>query len=77
MLILDSIITAPFYGLMAIFEKISEEVEKEIQLDAERIKYELMELYTMLESGVLSEVDFEKQEQLLLDKLDSLEDKDD
>ncbi|EHL30087.1 gas vesicle protein GvpG [Legionella drancourtii] len=77
MLLLGSILMAPVHGLMAIFEKIKEAVDEEKQHDIERIKSELMALYTKLESGELSEADFEKQEKILLDKLDSLEDEDD
>jgi hypothetical protein len=77
MLLLGSILMAPVHGLMAIFEKIKEAVDEEKQHDIEHIKSELMALYTKLESGALAEADFEKQEKILLDKLDSLEDEDD
>ncbi len=73
MLFLGSILTAPFHGLMAIFEKIKEAVDEEKIRDIEMIKHELMELYTELELGKISEADFDKQEKLLLDRLDELE----
>lgn len=76
MLFLGSILAAPFRGLMAIFEEVKNAVDEEKKHDADRIKLELMDLYTQLESGRLSEAEFEAQETVLLDKLDALEGED-
>ncbi|OGV48424.1 MAG: hypothetical protein A3F46_02610 [Legionellales bacterium RIFCSPHIGHO2_12_FULL_42_9] len=73
MLFLDTLLTAPFKGLLAIFEEVQHAVDEEIEQNIADIKQELVDLYTRLESGSISEAEFDQQEKLLLDKLDDLE----
>jgi hypothetical protein len=77
MLLLDDILFAPAKGLMWIFREIHHAAEQEREHEAEQITAELSALYQALETGALSEVDFDMREKLLLDRLDVLQGNDD
>ena len=77
MLLLDDILFAPAKGLMWIFREIHHAAEQEREHEAEQITAELSDLYQALETGALSEVDFDMREKLLLDRLDVLQGNDD
>ncbi len=73
MLIIDDLLTAPFRGLLWIFQEVAAAAEQELEAEADRIKDELRDLYMMLETGQITEDEFDAQEQVLLDRLDELE----
>jgi hypothetical protein len=76
MLLVDDILFSPIKGINWIFRKIHELAEEELVGEADRIRDNLTELYMLLETGQISEEEFEQQETLLLDRLDALDEND-
>ena len=77
MLLVDDILFSPIKGINWIFKKIHELAEEELSGEADRIRESLTELYMQLETGEISEEEFEQQEAVLLDRLDVLDEEDD
>ena len=77
MLLVDDILFSPIKGINWNFKKIHELAEEELSGEADRIRESLTELYMQLETGEISEEEFEQQEALLLDRLDALDEEDD
>lgn len=77
MLLVDDILLSPVKGIMWVFKQIHQLAEDELEGEADRIRDRLTELYMMLETGEISEDEFERQEAELLDKLDALNEEDD
>ena len=72
MFLLDKLVAAPFYGIYKIVEEIYAAAQQEQQQEIDNTMQELILLYRSLESGSISEAEFEQREHLLLDKLDEL-----
>ncbi len=77
MLIVDDILFFPVKGINWIFKQIHEIAEEELAGEGDRIRNSLTELYMMLETGQITEEEFDQQEKVLLDRLDTLEEDDD
>ena len=73
MLIVDNILLLPMRGILAAFREIHNAAQQESANEAEAIRTELSELYMMLETGVITEEEFDAKEETLLDRLDALE----
>lgn len=73
MFLVDDILMAPFKGVLWIFEEIHKAAKQERQGESESITAELQKLYMLLESGSISEEEFDQREAHLLDRLDSLQ----
>lgn len=73
MFLVDDLLTAPFRGLLWIFREIGEAVEQERAAESDQIKDQLRELYMMLETGRITEAEFDAEEATLLDRLEALE----
>jgi hypothetical protein len=73
MLILDNLLLSP---LLWIFREINESVQKEQAGEAEAITRSLSELYMKLDTGAITEQEFEAEETLLLDRLDAIRERD-
>lgn len=73
MFIVDDILMAPFNGVLWVFEEIHKAAKQERQNETESITVELQKLYMSLESGAISEEEFDQREAQLLDRLDSLQ----
>ena len=69
MLILDNLLLSP---LLWIFKEINETVQKEQAGEADAVTRSLSELYMKLETGALSEAEFDAAESALLDRLDAI-----
>jgi hypothetical protein len=69
--LLGAPVALPARGLMFIFDKIAEQVNNEL-LDEGKVRLQLLELQTMLDSGHLSEAEFYAAEESLLDRLDAI-----
>ena len=69
MLILDDLLLSP---LMWIFKEINDTVQKEQAGEAESVTRSLSELYMQLETGNITEAEFEATETVLLDRLDAI-----
>lgn len=74
MLLVDDILLAPFSSLLWIFREIRNAAQKEIDGESESITEQLRSLYMQLETGKISEQQFDAEEKLLLDRLDALDD---
>ncbi len=73
MLIIDDILLSPLTGLIWVVKKIQAAAMEEVEAQHQRITSDLSELYMMLETGRITEEEFDKRETELLDRLDKLE----
>jgi hypothetical protein len=73
MFLIDNLLMAPAKGILWIFEEIKEAAEQELAGEGDAITAALTELYMKLESGQISEAEFDGQEKVLLDRLDRLQ----
>lgn len=73
MLIVDNLLTSPFRGLFWIFQEIHRAILEEEQQQKENITQQLSELYMLLETGKITEQEFDEQESVLLDLLEQYE----
>jgi hypothetical protein len=72
MLLLDNLLLSP---LLWIFREINESVQKEQAGESEEITRSLSELYMKLDTGAITEQEFEAVEAQLLDRLDAIRDR--
>lgn len=70
MFLLDKLLTTP---LLWIAREINDAVQKERTGESENITRSLSELYMRLETGQITEQEFETEESQLLDRLDAIE----
>ena len=70
MFLLDKLLTTP---LLWIAREISDAVQKETAGESEAITQSLSEMYMRLETGKITEEEFEAEEKQLLDRLDAIE----
>ncbi len=77
MLLVDNILFSPVKGINWIFKKIHSLAQEELEGEGDRIREDLTELYMQLETGAITEAEFEEQEAILLDRLDALDEEDD
>lgn len=66
------LISAPFRGLLRVFEEVAERAEKELY-DEDAVMEELQEIYRQLEAGLLSEEEFNQREEVLVRRLSEIE----
>jgi hypothetical protein len=71
-LIVDDILTFPFRGLLWIFREVYDAAQQELAAEAESITAELSELYLMLDTGRITEGEFDSREKELLNRLDNI-----
>ena len=75
MLVVDDILLSPISSIFWIFREIHNAAQQELASEATNITAELSELYMMLETGKLSQEDFDAREKILLDRLDAIEER--
>lgn len=73
MFIIDDLLMSPVKGLFWLFKEIHDAAEQEMAGEAEAITAALSELYMKLETGQITEAEFDAQEIVLLDRLDRLQ----
>ncbi len=73
MLIVDDILLFPARSILWIFREVHNAALQDRAGEAERITARLSDLYMMLETGKISEAEFETGEKELLDRLDQIE----
>lgn len=73
MLIVDDILLFPARSILWIFREVHNAALRDRASEAERITARLSDLYMMLETGKISEAEFEAGEKELLDRLDQIE----
>jgi len=73
MLLVDDVLLFPVRSILWIFREIHHAAQEEIACEADGITARLSEMYMMLETGQMSEADFDAEEKKLLDRLDVIE----
>lgn len=73
MFLVDDLLMAPVKGLVWMFKEIHDAAQQELAGEAAAITAALRELYLSLESGQITEAQFDAQEKALLDRLDHLQ----
>jgi len=71
--LVDDILFFPMTSIMWVFKEIGEIAEKELAGEATSITEQLRILYMQLETGRITEAEFEAAEKVLLDRLDLIE----
>jgi len=75
MLIIDDIIFSPIHSILWIFRELYNSVQQELVNEGDAITTELSELYMMLETGKITEAEFDAREKELLDRLDEIQER--
>jgi Gas vesicle protein G len=73
MFLIDDLLLSPVKGVLWVFREIHDAAEKELAGEGEAITGALSELYMKLETGQITETQFDAQEKVLLDRLDRLQ----
>jgi hypothetical protein len=73
MFLIDDILLSPAKGLLWVFREIHDAAQQELASESETITAALSELYMRLETGQITETEFDAQETTLLDRLDRLQ----
>ena len=73
MLFVDDIVLLPMKGALWVFDEIYHAAEEALESQADEITGELQQLYRMLESGGITEEEFDVRETELLDRLEALQ----
>jgi hypothetical protein len=72
MFLVDDLLLSPGSFLIWVMRKIHEAAQEELENDAVHITAELSELHRTLETGAISETQFDAREKELLDRLDRI-----
>jgi len=72
MFLIDDVLLFPVRSLLWVFKEIHHAVEAEQANEADAITAKLSELYMMLETGQMTEAEFDAAEKTLLDRLDAI-----
>ena len=72
MLIVDDILLFPARSITWLFREMANSVGQELANESDALTNELSELYMLLETGRITEEEFDRQEKDLLDRLDAL-----
>lgn len=73
MLLVDDILLSPVRGILWIFREIHNAAMEDALNESESITQQLRSLYMQLETGKLTESEFDEQEKELVDRLDQIE----
>ncbi len=73
MFLVDDLLLSPIKGVLWVFKEIHDAAQQELAGEGEAITAALSELYMKLETGQITEAEFDAQEKVLLDRLDRLE----
>jgi len=73
MLLVDDLLLFPFRSILFVLNGIYNTAQQEFTNEAESIRTQLSELYMRLETGEISEEEFDSREKELLDRLDEME----
>ncbi len=73
MFLVDDILLSPVKGVIWVFREIHDAAQQELAGESEAITAALSELYMKLETGQITETEFDAREKTLLDRLDRLQ----
>ena len=72
MLLVDDILFFPVTSILWIFREVGKIAQNELAGEAQSITEQLRLLYMRLETGQITETEFDAEEKLLLDRLDAI-----
>jgi hypothetical protein len=72
MFLIDNILLFPVSSILWVFKEVHHAVEEEQANEADAITTKLSELYMMLDTGQMTEAEFDAAEKTLLDRLDAI-----
>ena len=75
MLIIDKLLLSPIYATIWAARQVDNAIRQEREAEPERITADLSDLYMMLETGQLTESEFNVREKELLDRLDVIQER--
>ncbi len=73
MFLVDNLLMSPVHGILWVFREIHDAAKQELAGEGEAITAALSELYLQLETGQITEAEFDTREKILLDRLDRLQ----
>jgi hypothetical protein len=73
MFLIDDLLLSPVKGVLWVFREVHDAAQEELAGESEAITAALSELYMKLETGQITETEFDAQEKVLLDRLDRLQ----
>jgi hypothetical protein len=73
MFLVDDLLMSPVKGILWVFQEIHDAAQQEMAGESEAITATLSELYMKLETGQITETEFDAREKVLLDRLDRLQ----
>ena len=73
MLLVDDILCFPVTSILWVFREINKIAQEELDGEAQSITEQLRLLYMQLETGRITEAQFDAEEKLLLDRLDAID----
>jgi predicted ribosome quality control (RQC) complex YloA/Tae2 family protein len=73
MFLVDDLLLAPFRGIKFIAESVHDAAQEHIENERQALRDEINDLYMQLEIGEITEEEFERREEEILDRLDELE----
>ena len=73
MILIDDILLSPVRGILWVSREIRNSAMEEARNESESITQQLRSLYMQLETGKLSDLEFDEQEKHLLDRLDEIQ----
>lgn len=77
MLVVDDILFSPVKSVLWIFRELHKRAVEEQEGEGQRITQQLSELYMQLETGQITEDEFDETESELLDRLDAFNERHD
>jgi hypothetical protein len=76
MLLVDDLLLLPVHGVFWIVREIHKAAQEELATESENLNAELSDLYMRLETGRITEQEFEREEKVLLERLDKVQRRD-
>jgi len=73
MFLIDDVLLAPMKGILWVFQEIHDAAQEDQAGEGDRITAQLSQLYMNVETGRLTEAEFDAQEKVLLDRLDRIQ----
>ncbi len=73
MFLIDDILLSPIHGVVWLGRQIEDAAQEDQAGESDRITAQLSELYMRLETGQITEEEFDAQEKVLLDRLDRIQ----
>jgi hypothetical protein len=75
MLLIDKILLSPINATIWAARQVHNAIQQDRAAEPERITADLSELYMMLETGRITEAEFDAREKELLDRLDQIQER--